>query len=81
MFDIFSVVLPDPKTSLCIPEPAADAAMAAVNPDGIKIVLIISWNKFFTNGKTVFSNVTRREFFCNKKTTKMQEKYTQTLAK
>ena len=37
LFDIISVVVPEPKIFLCIPESAADAA--AVNPNGIKTLL------------------------------------------
>ena len=34
LFDIISVVVPEPKILLCIPASAADAA--AVNPNGVK---------------------------------------------
>ena len=37
LFDIISVVFPDPNIFLCIPASAADAA--AVNPKGIKTLL------------------------------------------
>ena len=37
LFDIISVVVPDPKIFLCIPASAAEAA--AVNPNGIKTLL------------------------------------------
>ena len=37
LFDIISIVFPDPKIFLCIPASAADAA--AVNPKGIETLL------------------------------------------
>ena len=45
---------PDPKTFLCIPAYAADAA--AVNPKGIKTVLANGLITFFINGNLVLSN-------------------------
>ena len=44
-FDIISVVVPDPKIFLCIPASAADAA--AVNPNGIKTLLVNGLITFF----------------------------------
>ena len=40
-FDIISVAAPDPKIFLCIPASAIVAA--AVNPNGIKTLLIVEW--------------------------------------
>ena len=54
LFDIISVVFPDPKTFLCIPASAADAA--AVNPKGIKTLLVNGLITFVINGNHVFSN-------------------------
>ena len=45
LFNIISVVFPDPNTFLCIPASAADAA-AAVNPKEI--------NTLFANGVITF---------------------------
>ena len=53
-FDIISVVLPDPKTFLCIPASADDAA--AVNPKGIQTLLANGLITFFINGNPVISN-------------------------
>ena len=64
-FDIISIVLlsckgeeewwrPDPKTFLCIPASAADAA--ALNPNGIKTLLAHGLITFFINGNPDFSN-------------------------
>ena len=44
-FDIISVVVPDPKTFLCIPASAADAT--GVNPNGIKTLLTNGLITFF----------------------------------
>ena len=46
--------LPDPKISLYVPKTAADAA--AVNPEGIKILLADCLITFFVKGNPVFSN-------------------------
>ena len=54
LFDIISVVFPDPNIFLCIPASAADAA--AVNPKGIKTLLANGLITFFINGNPVFSN-------------------------
>ena len=54
LFDIISVVFPDPNIFLCIPASAADAA--AVNPKGIKTLLANGLITFFINGNRVFSN-------------------------
>ena len=54
LFDIISVVYPNPKIFLCIPASAADAT--AVNPEGIKILLVNDLITFFVNENTVFSN-------------------------
>ena len=56
-FDIMSVVVPDPKTFLCIPAFAADAN--AVNPNGIKTPLANGLIIFFINGNPAFSNGAR----------------------
>ena len=53
-YDIISVVLPDPKIFLCIPAITTDAA--AVNPNGIKILLANSLITFFIYGSLVFNN-------------------------
>ena len=55
-FDIISAVFwwPDPKTFLCIPASAADAA--AVNPNGIKTLSTNGLITFFINDNPVFSN-------------------------
>ena len=53
-FHIISVVVPDPKTFLCILASSADAA--AVNPKGIKTLLANGLITFFINGNPVFSN-------------------------
>ena len=57
-FGIISVVVPELKIFLCIPESAADAA--AVNPNGIKTLLANGLMTFFINGNLVFSNGPRR---------------------
>ena len=54
LFDIISVVFPDPNIFLCIPASAADAA--AVNPKGIKTLLANGLITFFIKGNPVFSN-------------------------
>ena len=51
LFDIISVVFPDPNIFLCIPASAADAA--AVNPKGIKTLLVNGLIRFFINGNPV----------------------------
>ena len=56
LFDIISVVFPDPNIFLCIPASGADAA--AVNPEGIKTLLANGLITFFINGNPVFSNGT-----------------------
>ena len=52
-FDIISNVDPDPTMFLCIPVSVADAA---VNPNGIKMLLDNGLITFSINCKTVFSN-------------------------
>ena len=54
LFDIISVVSPDPNNFSCIPASAADAA--AVNPKGIKTLLANGLITFYINGNPVFSN-------------------------
>ena len=54
LFDIISVVFPDPNVFLCIPASTADAA--AVNPKGMKKLLANGLIIFFISGNTVFSN-------------------------
>ena len=54
VFDIISVVFPDPNIFFCIPASAADAA--AVNLKGIKTLLANGLITFFINGNPVFSN-------------------------
>ena len=57
LFDIISVVVllwPDCNTFLCIPASAANAA--AVNPKGIKKLLVNGLITFFINANPVFSN-------------------------
>ena len=54
LFDIISVVFPDPRIILCIPASAVDAAV--VNPKGIKTLLANGLIVFFINGIHVFSN-------------------------
>ena len=49
-----NVVTPDPKMFLCIP--AATVNYAAVNPNGIKTLLVNDLSIFFIKGKPVFSN-------------------------
>ena len=53
-FNIISVVVPEPKTFLCIPASASDSA--AVNSNGIKTLLANGLITFFTNGNTAFNN-------------------------
>ena len=48
LFDIISVVFPDPNIFLCIPASAAYAV--AVNPKGIKPLLANGLITFFING-------------------------------
>ena len=70
-FDIISIVLlceaqserclPDPKSVLCIPASAADAA--AVNPKGFKIPLAKGLTTFFINGNPDFNNEVCQEIF------------------
>ena len=54
LFDIISVVFPNPNIFLFIPASAADAA--AVNAKEIKTLLANGLIKFFINGNRVFSN-------------------------
>ena len=54
LFDIISVVFPDPTNFLCKPASSADAA--AVNTKGIKTLLAIGLITFFVNGYPLFSN-------------------------
>ena len=54
LFDIISVVFPDPKIFLCIPVSAGDAV--AVNPKGIKTILASGLIASFINSNSVFSN-------------------------
>ena len=51
LFDIISVVFPDPNIFLCIPASAADAA--AVNLKGIKTLLAHDLITFFIKGNPV----------------------------
>ena len=53
LFDIISVVFPDPNIFLCIPASAADAA--AVSPKGINTLLANGVTTFFINGNPVFN--------------------------
>ena len=53
-FDIISAVVPNPKTFLCIPVSAADAA--AINLNAIKTLLGNGLITFFINGSPVFNN-------------------------
>ena len=66
LFDIISVVFPDPKIFLCIPASAADAA--AVNPKGIKTLLANGLITFYISGNPVFSygprSLPRNPFVC-----------------
>ena len=54
LFDIISVVFPDPSIFLCIPASAADAA-AVVSPKGINTLLANGVITFFINGNPVFN--------------------------
>ena len=54
-FEIINVVFPDPNIFLCIPASAADAA--AVNPKGIKTLLVNGLITFLINGYPVFNTV------------------------
>ena len=54
LFDIISVVSPDPNIFLCIS--ASAAGDAAVNPKGIKTLLANGLITFFINSNPVFSN-------------------------
>ena len=54
-FEIISVVFPDPNIFLCIPASAADAP--AVNPKGIKTLLVNGLITFLINGYPVFNTV------------------------
>ena len=54
LFDIISVVFPDPKIFLCIAASAADTA--AVNPKAIKTLLASGLITSFINGNSVLSN-------------------------
>ena len=51
--DEYAAVFPDPKIFSCIP---AYAAVALVNPRGIKTLLANGLIIFFINGNPVFSN-------------------------
>ena len=52
LFDIISVVVPEPKIFLCVSASAA----AAVNPNGTKTLLADGLITFFINDNPVFSN-------------------------
>ena len=54
LYDIISVVFPDPNIFLCIPASVADAA--AVNSKGINTLLAIGLMTFDITGYPVFSN-------------------------
>ena len=55
LFDIINVVIfPDRNVFLCIPASAADAD--ALNPKGIKTLLVNGLTTFLINGNPVFSN-------------------------
>ena len=56
-FEIVKVVVLEPSISFFIPASAADAA--AVNPHGIKVLLVNSLITFFINGIPVFNNGSR----------------------
>ena len=58
LFDIISVIVPEPKVFLCIPTSANDAAF--VNLNRIKTFLANGLSTFFINGNPVFSNGSRR---------------------
>ena len=51
LFDMISVVFPDPNIFLCIPASAA----AAVNPKEINTLLANGVITFFINGNSVFN--------------------------
>ena len=51
-FKIINVLVPDPNIFLWI----AASAAAAVNPNGIKILLASGLSKFLVKGNSVFSN-------------------------
>ena len=53
LFDIISVVFPDPNIFLCIPASAPD--LAAVNPKGINTLFANGLITFFISGNPVFS--------------------------
>ena len=53
LFDIISVVYPDPNIFLCIPASAADAA--GVSPKGIYTLLANGVITFFIDGNPVFN--------------------------
>ena len=52
-FEIINVLLPDPETFFWI---AISVADAAVNPNGLKTLLVNGFSRFFIKGKPVFSN-------------------------
>ena len=56
-FEIISVVMPDPKKFFWIGLSLADAT--AVNPNGIKTLLVNCLSKFSIKEKSIFSNVLR----------------------
>ena len=56
-FDIISVFVPELKVILCLPASAADAA--AVDPNGIKILLANTLITFFINDNHAFYNGSR----------------------
>ena len=53
LFDIISVVFPDPNIFLCIPASAADAA--AVNPNGINTLFANGLITLFIDGNPDFN--------------------------
>ena len=53
-FEIINVVIPDPKMFFWIDESVADAA--AVNPNGIKTLLVNGLSTFLIKGNPFFSN-------------------------
>ena len=54
LFDIISVVFPDPNIFLCFPASAPDAV--AVSPKGINTFFAKGVTTFFISGNPVFSN-------------------------
>ena len=57
LLEIINVVLPDPNIFLRIAASVADAA--AVNPNGIKMLLANGVSTFSINGTLIFSNVSK----------------------